>query len=71
MGLVCWWDWLAVWCSVKIILLSLGLIFVIGALGLTLRVVQCRKLGTLVLLLGILPAAGLWLGTYYLVKALL
>ena len=66
-----WWDWLAVWCSLKIILLSLGVTFVIGAIGLWLRGARWRTLGTTVLLLGILPVAGLWLGAYYLVKALL
>ena len=66
-----WWDWLAAWCSVKIILLSLGATFVIGAVGLWLLDARRRTLGTVVLCLGTLPAAGLWLGAYYLVKALL
>jgi hypothetical protein len=66
-----WWDWLAAWCSIKIILLSLGATFVIAAVGLWLRVVRWRTLGTVVLLLGALPLAGLWMGAYYLVKALL
>jgi hypothetical protein len=66
-----WWDWAAAWCSVKIILLSLGLSAVMAALGMMLKILRRESLGNVALLFSAGSAMGFWLGTYYLVKALL
>jgi len=65
------YDWPAAWCSLKIILLSVGLFFVIDALGSLLALVRFKSLALSVFLLHIVPATGIMLGSYYLIKALL
>lgn len=66
-----WWDWAAAWCSVKIILLSLGLASLMAALGMMLKISRLESLGNAILWCSFGPAMGFWLGAYYLVKALL
>jgi hypothetical protein len=65
------YDWPAAWCSVKIILLSVGLFLVIDAIGSLLALVRLKSLALSVFLLHIIPATGLLFGGYYLLKALL
>jgi hypothetical protein len=64
-------DWPAVWCSVKIILLSLGLFLLIESTGTFLAVKKYKSLAVSVFFLQVLPCAGLLLGGFYLVKSLL
>jgi hypothetical protein len=64
-------DWPAAWCSVKIILLSIGLFLVIDAIGSLLALIRFKSLALSVFLLHIVPAAGILFGSYYLLKALL
>jgi hypothetical protein len=64
-------DWPAVWCSVKIILLSLGLFLLIESTGTFLAVKKHKSLAVSVFFLQALPCAGLLLGGFYLIKSLL
>ena len=64
-------DLTAVWCSFKIILLSLGVFLVVDVLGTTLLVVKRKKLARMVYALHLAPCLGLLIGGYCLVKALL
>lgn len=64
-------DWMAVWCSLKIILLSVGSLCVVAGIGAWLRITRWRAFGITVMLICAMPAAGFLLGAYYLVKALL
>ena len=66
-----WWDWAAAWCSVKIILLSLGVLLLVRALGTWLKILDRELVGNAILRLSAAPCLGLALGSYYLVKALL
>lgn len=66
-----WWDWAAAWCSVKIILLSLGIISLIAALGILLKSLNQEFWAKAILVLSAVPGLGVGLGAYYLVKALL
>ena len=65
------YDWPAAWCSVKIILLSIGLFLVIDAIGSLLALIRLKSLALSVFLLHIVPASGILFGSYYLIKALL
>lgn len=64
-------DFAAAWCSLKIILLSLGLFLLIESVGTVLSVFQYKFLALLVYFFQALPCLGFLLGGYYLVKALL
>jgi hypothetical protein len=66
-----WWDWAAAWCSLKIILLSLGIFSLIIAIGMLLKAFRRESLAKGILLLCAAPILGFWLGVYYLFKALL
>src|SRR5260370_32260089 len=66
-----WWDWAAAWCSMKIILLSMGVFSVIAAFGMLLKILNRESLAKAILFLNAVPALGFWLGVYYLLKALL
>ncbi len=66
-----WWDWAAVWCSLKIILLSLGVFSLIAAFETLLKVLNRESLAKAILFLRAVPGLGFGLGLYYLVKALL
>ena len=65
------YDWPAAWCSVKIILLSLGLLLVIDATESFLALVRFKSVALFVLYLQVIPALGILAGSYYLLKALL
>jgi hypothetical protein len=65
-----WGDWPAAWCSLKIILLSVGVFLVLFALGEFLRISAQRTLSKIVLTMTGAPIAGFWIGLYYLTKAL-
>jgi len=66
-----WYDWPAAWCSVKIILLSLGVFFLIfwvtAMFGLSLP----KMMERLLVLLMTVPCLGVLAGMYLLVKAVL
>lgn len=64
-----WWDWPAAWCSVKIILLSLGVFSIMTALRRMLKVSRCWAKA--ILLLSSVSSLVCALGVYYLLKALL
>jgi hypothetical protein len=66
-----WWDWPAAWCSLKIILLSVGTFSFLVACRLLLKMWNQETLGKVLLGLIAVPSLGFWLGVYYLVKALL
>ena len=66
-----WWDWPAAWCSIKIILLSLGVALVTLSLALFARILHRKKLARFFLLLMTAPGLGFWAGMFLLVKALL
>ena len=60
----------AAWCSLKIILLCIGLFLVIECLGTFLTISKRKPLAWLVYSLHIMPSLGFLMGGYYLVKAL-
>ena len=64
-------DWMAVWCSLKIILMCMGTILVLIGVGVWSRIIRVKVFGTAMLLVCAIPAAGVVIGAYYLVKALL
>ena len=64
-------DWVAVWCSFKVILFSASLFMLIDSLGTLLLVLNRRRLAGKVFILIALPFMGLLVGSYCLVKALL
>jgi hypothetical protein len=64
-----WGDWPAAWCSLKIILLSLGVFFVLHSCGTVLVAWTQKPLGTFLMILTLAPVLGFWAGLYYLVKA--
>lgn len=64
-------DWEAAWCSLKIILLSLGVCLVIESLGTWLMKIGHVLMGVSTYLLHIVPVMGLLAGSYYLIKSLL
>jgi len=61
-------DWEAAWCSLKIILLSLGVSLVIESLGTWLMKIGHVLMGVCTYLLHIVPVIGLLAGSYYLIK---
>jgi hypothetical protein len=65
-----WWDWAAAWCSVKLILLSLGVFSLMAALGTWLKGLNRKLWAKAMLGLSAVPSLGFGLGAYYLVKAL-
>jgi hypothetical protein len=64
-------DWEAAWCSLKIILFSLGLGLLIESVGAFFMRMEYTLLGFFVHLMHILPALGLLAGGYYLIKSLI
>jgi hypothetical protein len=64
-----WGDWPAAWCSVKIILLSLGVFLLLHACGTLLTAVTRKTFGNLAMFLSAASTLGIWAGLYYLVKA--
>jgi len=64
-------DWPAVWCSLKIILVSAGLFLIIESTGTVLAVKKFKKLALPVFLMQAVPCLGLLVGGYLLIKSLL
>ena len=64
-------DFPAAWCSVKIILFSLGLFLLIESVGTFLSVWKFKSIALSVFFLQVLPCFGLLFGGFYLVKSLL
>lgn len=64
-------DWHAAWCSVKLILFSIGFFLIVDSLGTLLMKFEYRLLAVMVFLLHLLAALGVGAGGYYLLKALL
>ncbi len=64
-------DWPAVWCSLKIILLSTGLFLLIESTGTVLAVKKFKSFVLPVFLMQAVPCLGLLFGGYCLVKSLL
>jgi hypothetical protein len=60
----------AMWCSFKIILLSLGLFLIIECLGTFLAVSSRKQVAWTIYILHILPCLGFLMGGYCLLKAL-
>ena len=66
-----WGDWAAAWCSVKIILFSLGALSLVFWLWTTFGFSMPKILDWVLLVLVVLPGLGCFAGIYYLVKAIL
>ena len=64
-------NWHAAWCSVKIILFSIGCFFIVDSTGTLLLKLEYRLLACTVFLLHLLAGFGVLLGGYYLLKSLL
>jgi len=64
-------DFAAAWCSLKIILLSVGLFLFIESAGTLLAVMRRKHLALTVFLLQVVPLLGFVSGSYCFVKALL
>jgi len=64
-------DFPAAWCSLKIILLSIGLFMLIEAIGSVLALLRLKKLALAVFSTQLLSVAVFLIGNYYLIKALL
>lgn len=63
-------DWKTAWCSVKLIVLSLGGFLLIEAFGTWLIRLRYELPGMLVYLLHVVPLLGMLAGGYYLLKSL-
>jgi hypothetical protein len=64
-------DWPAAWCSLKIILSSIGLFLVIESAGTVLSVRKRKSLALSVFFMQVVPCLGFLCGGFYLVKSLL
>jgi hypothetical protein len=64
-----WGDWAAAWCSLKVILFSVGVFLVLFALGESLRLCAKKTLCSIVLTMTAAPIAGVWIGLFYFIKA--
>lgn len=64
-------DLASAWCSIKIILFSLGLFLVVDSIGTILTIRKQSGLAATVFSMQIFPGFGLLAGTYYVVKSLL
>lgn len=65
------YDWPAAWCSVKVILLSVGLLFLTFWLTTMVGLSVPKTLERVLVLLMALPCLGILAGMYFLVKAVL
>jgi hypothetical protein len=63
-------DWQAAWCSVKIIIFSVGCFFIVDSLGTIFLKLEYRLLAVSVFMLHLLAGLGVLTGGYYLLKAL-
>ena len=66
-----WWDWAAAWCSVKIILLSLGAGSLLSALAILLKLLHRHSLAHAVFMLAAVFFSAFCMGAFFLVKAVL
>jgi hypothetical protein len=64
-------EWPAAWCSLKIILSSIGLFLVIESAGTILSLRKRKSLALSVFFLQTLPCLGFLFGSFYLMKSLL
>ena len=64
-----WWDWPAVWCSLKLILLMIGAVLLMSACGMALQMFHRRWAARVFFALAGLSAFGCWGGAYLLLKA--
>ena len=65
-----WGDWAAAWCSVKIILLCLGVALLLLWMALLLLVFERTSLSFFLLCCAVAPGLGMLAGFYFLVRAL-
>jgi hypothetical protein len=63
-------DWIAAWCSLKIMLLSAAVVFLLLCVEETLLFMRRIAAANLLILTLVFPMAGLAMGFYYLVKAI-
>lgn len=66
-----WFDWVAAWCSLKIILFNMGVLALCLAFGVLLDLLDRERRSERLLAVVLLPILGTWVGGYYLLKALL
>jgi hypothetical protein len=64
-------DWLAAWCSIKIMLYSMAGLFLLLSIEETLLFFRRHKVANLLILTLIVPMVGFGMGFYYLVKSVL
>ncbi|MGA2749677.1 MAG: hypothetical protein ABSG59_12955 [Verrucomicrobiota bacterium] len=64
-----WFDWPAVWCSIKVTLLCVSLLLSMASLGLHLMQLGRTTVAWVVMVLSVAATVGVWLGLYFLVKA--
>jgi hypothetical protein len=64
-------DWLAAWCSIKIMLYSMAGLFLLLSIEETLLFFRRHKVANLLILTLIVPMLGFGMGFYYLVKSVL
>lgn len=64
-------DWPAAWCSIKLILMTLGIACLIDCLARVTLIYRRETFSWVLSFLNLVPGLGLFLGIYYLVKALL
>ncbi len=65
-----WGDWAAAWCSMKIILFSLGSLSLVFWLWTTFGFSMPKILDWMLLVLVLVPGLGFFAGIYYLIRAL-
>ncbi len=66
-----WFDWVAAWCSLKIILLNLAALLLLLAIGALLDLLNLDRGSERFFLVVLLPIFGSCVGAYYLLRALL
>ncbi len=65
-----WWDWPAVWCSVKVILFATGMVLLMSACGLGMEMFKRRLAAKVFYALAGIFIFGFWAGAYLFIKAL-
>lgn len=66
-----WFNWPAAWCSLKLILASVGMFLLLDSLGTVFMLFKRQRLAVVTFVLIFLPCLGFLAGSYYLLKALL
>jgi hypothetical protein len=64
-------DWVAAWCSIKIMLLSVAVVFLVLSVEEMLLYRQSIRLANIAILALLVPVLGFGMGIYYLIKSLL